>query len=232
MKMFVFPHSGGFGYQYGFMKKYHFNKIDEVFTYDYKRTYLAGNTVTTESSFEERVEAAVQWILSKEVSTGEVVLFGHSLGAFVAYEAGMVLKNRYAINPAGVIMSSQNPPAAYPETREHFRKLHADVGRFLESLGGMPDEINRNKASLEFYKAIVKSDVQLLDRYEPTIPGDADRLDRIVAFYGDNDPILDFTKWEQWKLCADDCRLFQYEGNHFYLFSEMTSVMEKIDANI
>lgn len=109
MKMFVFPHSGGFGYQYNFFKKYSFKKINDVYTYDYPRKYQSNNTVLVEHSFEERVESALQWVLSQNINSNEVVLFGHSLGAFVAYEVGLVLKNKYAIEPSCVIMSSQNP---------------------------------------------------------------------------------------------------------------------------
>lgn len=232
MKMFVFPHSGGFGYQYNFFKKFNFEKIDEVYTYDYPRKYQTKNTVIAERNFEERVEVALQWILSHDVSSNNVVLFGHSLGAFVAYEVGLALKNRYAIEPSCVIMSSQNPPVAYPKIRDEFREMHGDLDEFLGKLGGMTTDISNNKDSMEFYKAILNTDLNLLDNYEPSIPDANTRLKRLFAFYADKDPILDFSQWNLWDSCASECRLFPYVGNHFYIYDEMESVMSTIDGCI
>lgn len=229
MKMFVFPHSGGFGYQYNFFKKYSFKKINDVYTYDYPRKYRSNNTVLVEHSFEERVESALQWVLSQNINSNEVVLFGHSLGAFVAYEVGLVLKNKYAIEPSCVIMSSQNPPVAYPKIREQFREMHSDLDEFLEKLGGMTTDISSNKASMEFYKAILNTDLHLLDNYEPSIPSVNDRLNRLLAFFADKDPILDFSQWDLWNNCANECQLFPYVGNHFYIYDEIESVMNTID---
>ncbi len=230
--MFVFPHSGGFGYQYNFFKKFDFDKINNVYTYDYPRKYQKNNTILTERNFEERVESALQWILSHDVSSNNVVLFGHSLGAFVAYEVGLALKNRYAIEPCCVIMSSQNPPVAYPKIRDQFREMHCDLDEFLKKLGGMTIDISSNKASMEFYKAILKTDLHLLDNYEPSIPDVGARLNRLFVFYADKDPILDFSQWNLWDSCANECSLFQYIGNHFYIYDEMKSVMNTIDVCI
>lgn len=232
MKMFVFPHSGGFGYQYNFFKNYKFSKIEEIFCYDYPRRFREDSTTSEENKFTDRVEHAINWVLEHDVLPGEYILFGHSLGAFVAYEAGLKLKNVCRISPAKVIMSSQNPPVGFEKIQENFRRLHFDLDVFLEKLGGMTTDIASNKDSMKFYKSLLNADLALIDTYCPTVPEKEERLDELMVFYADKDPILDFNQWKYWPDCAVNYKLFPYQGNHFYIYSDTESVMRQIDENL
>ncbi len=163
MKMFVFPHSGGFGYQYNFIKKYNFKIISEVFNYDYPRRFRDDSNAPEENNFEDRVDNATEWVINHGVEANQYVLFGHSLGAFVAYEVGLRLKNELGIEPSCVVMSSQNPPVGFEKIQDNFRKLHIDIDDFLQRLGGMTTEFSKNVESMNFYKKILSADLALID---------------------------------------------------------------------
>lgn len=232
MKMFVFPHSGGFGYQYNFFKSYRYENISEIHNYDYQRRFREESAIPEEKEFSDRVEHATKWILGHNVQPKKFILFGHSLGAFVAYEVALKLKNEYELPPAQVIMSSQNPPVGFEKIQEAFRKSHFDLDYFLGKLGGMTSDIGSNSESMKFYKSILNADLALIDTYRPTVPEKEERLDNMMVFYADEDPVLDFNQWKYWSECAANVKMFPYHGNHFYIYTCKESVMEQIDKNL
>ena len=229
MKLFIFPHSGGFGHNYNFFKKYQFENIDEIYTYDYPRKLRPESKVKDERDFSERVRNAIEWVLSHDIKSEEYLLFGHSLGAFVAYEVGMELK-KHGLNPLTVIMSSQNPPVSFPKVRKDFENLYIDIDYFIERLGGT--NCNMNKKSMDFYKSLLISDLKLLGTYYPKIPQKGEKLDDITVFCGDDDPVLYPEYWGEWDLCSSSCEKFTYHGTHFYIYQYKEDVMKKIDQHV
>ncbi len=229
MKLFIFPHSGGFGHSYSFFQKYSFEHIDEVYAYDYPRKLRPESKVSNERDFSERVRAAAQWVLAHNVRSEEYLLFGHSMGAFVAYEVGMTLKKR-GINPLTVVMSSQNPPTAFPKVRKEFENLYVDIDSFIKRLGGTSDGMS--KKSMDFYKTLLMADLRLLGTYNPQIPAKDERLNDVIVLCGDDDPVLFPTYWGEWDLCSILYESFTYHGTHFYIYQHKDDVMRKIDKHI
>lgn len=230
--MFVFPHSGGFGYQYNFFKQYSFDNISEVFTYDYPRNLRENDNRTVERVFSDRVNNAVKWILEHDISSGNYVIFGHSLGALIAYEAGIKIKNDYGLIPRTVVMSSQNPPVCFQQTKKQLSGIDIDINDFLLMLGGMNRNISKETESMKFYMRLLNDDLNLIKTYEPSIVVGNAMLDDMLIFYSDNDPVIDMKQWKYWDRCALNHKIFFYEGNHFYIYSNKKNIMKQIDENI
>ena len=230
MKMFAFPHSGGFGYQYNFFRNYDYQNISEVYTYDYPRHLRKNDSEPIEKTFSGRVDNAVSKLLEYDIESGEYVLFGHSLGALVAYEVGIKLQRDYKLPPAAVVMSSQNPPVCFNEVKSWLKDM--DIDSTLTKLGGMNADITNEREAMKFYKRLLYDDLAIIKTYEPTIPSKDEMLRNMLIFYADSDPVLDTSLWSQWKRCALNCKTFLYRGNHFYIYSNAESVMKQIDENI
>mgnify|MGYP004689704141 CR=1 FL=1 len=178
MKMFVFPHSGGFGYQYNFFRNYNFRDISEFYTYDYPRHLRENDGKPIEKNFSDRVNNAVSKLLEYGIKSGEYVLFGHSLGALVAYESGIKLQRDYGLSPATIIMSSQNPPVCFGKVKSWLTSM--DLESTLIKLGGMNSDLTKERDAVKFYKRLLYEDLAIIDTYEPTIPLQNEMLKKAV----------------------------------------------------
>ena len=178
MKMFVFPHSGGFGYQYNFFRNYNFRDISEFYTYDYPRHLRENDGKPIEKNFSDRVNNAVSKLLEYGIKSGEYVLFGHSLGALVAYESGIKLQRDYGLSPAIIIMSSQNPPVCFGKVKSWLTSM--DLESTLIKLGGMNSDLTKERDAVKFYKRLLYEDLAIIDTYEPTIPLQNEMLKKAV----------------------------------------------------
>lgn len=230
MKMFVFPHSGGFGYQYNFFRNYNFRDISEFYTYDYPRHLRENDSKSIEKNFSDRVNNAVSKLLEYGIKSGEYVLFGHSLGALVAYESGIKLQRDYGLSPATIVMSSQNPPVCFGKVKSWLTSM--DLESTLIKLGGMNSDLTKERDAVKFYKRLLYEDLAIIDTYEPTIPSQNEMPKKMLIFYADSDPVLDTSLLNQWSRCALEYKIFKYSGNHFYIYSNAESVMKQIDENV
>jgi surfactin synthase thioesterase subunit len=145
-------------------------------------------------------------------------LFGHSLGALVAFELARALRERGAPGPACLFVSGAFAPQL-PATSAHLRFIQDDVP-FLEAVaaryGGVPKIVLEQANLRASIVPALRADLALTETYvytpAPPLPC------AITAYAGADDPIVSADGVEQWRLQTSgdfSCRLF--EGHHFYL---------------
>ena len=143
---------------------------------------------------------------------GRFAFFGHSMGGNVAAELARSLHEKYALQPAKVILSATPHPEFHHE-RTIFRDASAAALREL-----LPPELLANEALLALTVPILKADFSMSDRYS------YDRKASFafpVALYGGTEDEFcvakDFASWRKQlgPACVSE-RMFA--GKHFFIF--------------
>jgi medium-chain acyl-[acyl-carrier-protein] hydrolase len=146
-------------------------------------------------------------------------LFGHSMGALVAFELARHFRRSGGPTPARLLVSAFSAP--------QLRKvrpplLQLDDEEFLRDVtaryNGMPAALMSDPESRALYLPILRADLRLLARYqfEPGPPLSCP----ISAFAGRHDTEAPATEVDAWRgLTTGEFVLREYDGDHFYLVS-------------
>jgi medium-chain acyl-[acyl-carrier-protein] hydrolase len=169
---------------------------------------------TSYTSIEPYVEDLAT-ALAPELRT-PFALFGHSLGALVAFELARRLRAGRLAAPVHLFVSGR----IAPQLTEHRRILHrlpaGDLARELAALGGIPGHIDLGDHRLSHLLAALRADLAVNERYafrtEPAL-GTA-----ITAVGGAADPRVDESELAAWRIQTSGAFTFRtYRGGHFYL---------------
>lgn len=107
----------------------------------------------------DSVLSAIEYTLVKPYA-----LYGHSLGAFLAFELAHGLRERGVSQPMHLVVSSARPP--HLDRSRHIHELPEPA--FIEELRrlrGTPDEILNHTELLKLMVPSIRSDFELLETY-------------------------------------------------------------------
>lgn len=138
-------------------------------------------------------------------------VFGHSLGAVVAYEFVLALQLAGKKPPRGLIVSGSNPPLARAETLLHELDRDEFVARIIETYPNSQDTADRELA-LRRNEELLRADLELLETYQPSrrvvsLP--------LTVIRGRQGPLVDDRKVRQWVDLSDSAfNLVLIDGDH------------------
>lgn len=157
----------------------------------------------------DEVTAALEPLLDTPLA-----LFGHSMGALLAFEVAGRLEERHGVSPARLLVSGRPAPHRAEPTAYHLAgdaALLAEVERL-----GNPDPLVFADPDLrELVLPALRDDYRLLETH-----GFARRRVRagIVAYGGDRDPACGVRALPAWaELTAGGFAQRVFPGDHFYL---------------
>jgi len=146
------------------------------------------------------------------------LFLGHSMGALVAFELARRLRDTLHA-PMQMIVSAFFAPQSLIQERNEYGQDDAELLRRLDTLGGTPTEVLRNKELQALLLPTIRADFNACDRY---IYQDAAPLDcRLIAMGGYHDPLVKEQDIADWQAQAQgEFHMKMFPGGHFYLFSE------------
>jgi len=152
------------------------------------------------------------------------VLFGHSMGASVAYETAAALLRRGGPGPRAVVVSARRPPGRHVPSVPGGQLTDELVEQSIRMLGGTAVELLAQPEMRQVILTLVSNDYRLIDAYEPTDPP---RLDiPLMAFAAVDDPGVPVGEAERWAdLGPAGFELTLFPGGHFYLADQAASVV-------
>ncbi|MGV9767015.1 thioesterase II family protein [Micromonospora tulbaghiae] len=157
-------------------------------------------------------------------------LFGHSMGAVVAYETARRLSAGPG-GPARLFVSGRRAPHL-PARRPDRHTLGAD--EFLPAvaaLGGTPDEVLRRHDLMALFLPGLRADFAVNETYRQ-LPGPPLRCP-VSAFTGDADPEVDVVEMRSWaEVTSAGFSLRVFSGGHFYLAGPPAELAEALLADL
>jgi len=155
------------------------------------------------------------------------VLFGHSLGALLAFELARELRRRGYPAPALLIVSGSRAPE-YAASIPTVSGLSDDefVAAVSKRYALLPNELLRDPAVLKYYTDLMRADIRLVERYvySPSKPLDCD----VEVLCGRSDPLVTEEMAQAWSGHARRARVSWYEGDHFFIHQSKTVVVDHI----
>ena len=111
MKLICFPHAGGFAFYFNFLRQIKTLHKGDLYLYEYPGRGYQGKEPNAESLMAIAQTAAAR--IADFVGDEPFCIFGHSMGAFVAYETEVLLEADYGKQAARLILSGQHPPVCF-----------------------------------------------------------------------------------------------------------------------
>jgi medium-chain acyl-[acyl-carrier-protein] hydrolase len=167
------------------------------------------------TSMRALVAAIVEAILP--LSDLPIALFGHSLGAIVAYETALSLL-REGIDPLALVVSSHRAPHL-PSPRPPIAHLpDADFLDEVVRLGGIPPEVLASSELIELILPVLRTDFHLAESYHAPLEV---ALRAPVLALGSRSDYVSEEAIAAWR--AVTCGSFSWRmfaGDHFYINTE------------
>lgn len=143
--------------------------------------------------------------------------FGHSFGAWVAFEAAHALRARGLPEPKRLFLSSIGPSHRKRcFTGPRYTDSDGALANKLRRLGGTPVDILDDPALLQYFLPAFRADLRILEHYSPAARGAINCA--ISVFSGEADPTLSIADLQKWQpLTRHDIQVAFFPGGHFYL---------------
>lgn len=186
-----------------------------------------------ESRFAESPLASItdmaSWVVADLLRRGveDAVLFGHSMGALVAYEVARRLPRSTSSTVARLVVSGCQCPAAFSADR---LSEIADDDEFLQAVseyGGLPAGLLSCEELKAYAVSVLRADLAACDRYQ-YIPSLALTIP-VLAFAGEQDVRTSLTEVQRWnEHTTSSFDLNVFPGGHFFLAEHMEAMLSAI----
>lgn len=140
------------------------------------------------------------------------VLYGHSLGAYLAFEVARALRATRTI--AGLVVAGAPAPRR-PSPAFASNLDDEDFLRYVRTLGGTPEEFFDSPDLIEMMLPTLRADFTIADTYR--CQGAAKLSLPVAAFYGSYDRMATAASMVGWAAESTGAfRLEGVEGDHFF----------------
>jgi surfactin synthase thioesterase subunit len=145
-------------------------------------------------------------------------LFGHSMGAVVAFETARRLRDRGVVQPAYLFVSGASAPQL-PHADPRLRAVEDDA-EFLAAVartyGGVPKIVLERADLRREIVAALRADLTLTETY--AYRDGAPLACAIAAYGGTDDPIVRGERLDAWRdQTTGGFAIRRFDGDHFYL---------------
>ena len=158
-------------------------------------------------------------------------LFGHSMGAALAYELSRRVTQEFGRAPSHLFVSAHRAP----QLPRRKAPLHAlsdrDFIAGVRALNGTPDEVFAHPELVELLLPMLRADFELVETYSES-PGP--RLScPVTAMGGNTDVDIPRPDLEQWQsTTSGPFELICFEGGHFYIDSARDSLLRALHRRL
>ncbi|WNG18181.1 thioesterase II family protein [Cystobacter fuscus] len=222
VRLYCFPHSGGLPGEYVRWGR----ELPGVQLYG---VCLPGRGERVAETPPASMQELVDRFLAETDLTPPFVLFGHSLGALVAFEVARELAVQDRPLPERLIVSAYAAPHL-PRTASNLHALpDASLARAIgERYGAIPPHVMADPELLALLLPAFRADFTILEtyRYKPGTP-----LTVPLEVFGAEQDAVSLEQLELWRdHTTSDFRLHRFAGGHFYFRENPRALIEVLGA--
>ena len=157
-------------------------------------------------------------------------LFGHSLGAIIAFELALRLEAQGRM-PSLVFASGTGSPGARDRERFVALKTDAELRAELERLDGTPEHVLADPELMELTLPVLRADFQIAASYAAT-PGHSLGAP-LVALGGSSDPTTSSLAIAAWRdQTRGDFAMHMLPGGHFFIHAEEAALLGLLEQHL
>ncbi|GAB3844921.1 alpha/beta fold hydrolase [Dactylosporangium cerinum] len=222
IELFCFPHAGGSASAYFQLSQLLAPTVQvSAVQYPGRQDRRSEPRIDSIDEFADRMCAE---LLSQPARP--FAMFGHSMGAVIAYETAQRLTEAGRV-PVWFFSSSRRAPSRLRHTDVH-RRDDAGIVAELRSLAGGDVDWLADEELLASFLPAIRSDYQAIETH-PYRPGPPLRCP-ITAFMGDQDPYTTQDEAASWQdHCTGSFDLHVFPGGHFYFDNHTAQVAAHVN---
>ncbi len=155
-------------------------------------------------------------------------IFGHSMGAMIAFELARRLEAAEAIRPNRLFLSGHGAPSSPADSVQAHQLPHAEFVERIRSFEGTPDEVFAHQELLDIFVPLLRADITLLETY--TRDATAQVASPIIALGGEEDKEVAVDSLSDWQShTRSTFESHTFAGGHFYWQSNPEPMLNVID---
>ncbi|WP_144635188.1 thioesterase II family protein [Bordetella genomosp. 13] len=160
---------------------------------------------------------------------GDYVLFGHSMGALLAYGIAVRLRAQGRELPRALVASGS--PAPSHRDPQRFAGLDSDASLIedLRKQGGTPEEVYANAEMLRMTLDILRADYDVCRSFRLRQEAPLPLPVHVFAGRADEIALHSLLPWQQ---AAQPCTLDWFEGGHFFVRHDEADVLRMLQRRL
>lgn len=230
MKLFCLPYAGGSATYYSRWKKYLNDRIELC------PIELAGRGRRYADPFYKSIADAVEDVYSMikdELDKEPYAIFGHSMGSVIAYELGVKTMNLHPV-PVHIFVSGGTAPHARKKLKPTYNLPLEQFKEEILKYEGTPENFFDNKELLRLFLPILRADIKIMEEYSFSDGKEFARFHSpISVFCGKSDAHAPMSTIDEWqKLTDKECRIYPFEGGHFFIHDNEEEIVDIINNSL
>ncbi|MBW0016059.1 MAG: thioesterase [Mycobacterium sp.] len=227
LPLLVFPHAGAGASAYREFSKV-LSKTFNVIVFQYPGRQDRAAMALLDSLSEIAAGAFAEFPMSEHHRAEPIVMFGHSMGAMVAFEFARLAE------AAGIELRQLNVSAAVAPCLAAAKPSHPTdddeaLLNHLARLEGTETDVFTNRDLMRLTLPVVRADFKAFDAYSCT--EDVKVAAPIHAMGGDQDPYVTLGDLYGWGKHTDSLKVTMFDGGHFYLNQQLEAIAEVVASS-
>lgn len=158
-------------------------------------------------------------------------LFGHSMGALLAYEVARLTQTTSGLEPRGLFVSGHRAPHMPSRKRNLHDLPHEEVIAEVKALNGTPAEVFEHQDLVDLIMPMLRGDLELVETYSH--PEGQLLSCPVIAMGGTRDPDVLPEELAGWRSVTNGpFKTMLFDGDHFYLNSARSSLLQAVQREL
>ncbi|MBB2482750.1 thioesterase [Bacillus sp. APMAM] len=157
-------------------------------------------------------------------------IFGHSMGAYIAYEVLLRIMELNEYKPCHIFVSGKGAPC---ESKEKAVSALSNEELFshLIGMGGVPEELLNHKDLAEIFLQAIRNDYRIIEEYNHEKVKITET--ELTVLMGTEDMTMGLSEAKGWRKYTDkNCSIYQIKGNHFFINHSVKEVVNLIEMKL